>query len=99
LDRVRLIEPIEAEAKRLSPEGRELWEDWAFLLESAPGMESSMAREYEISEPIFKRPVPEQGTISRLTELLTDLLDSDEAGGRGNRGRSIEYAASSTPPG
>jgi hypothetical protein len=35
LDRVRLIELIEAEAKRLSPEGREFWEDSEFLWESA----------------------------------------------------------------
>ncbi len=83
MSRVRLIELIEAEAERLSPEGRELWEDWEFLLESAPGMESRMAREYEISERIFELPVAEQGTISRLTELLTGLRDSDEAGGRG----------------
>jgi hypothetical protein len=56
---VCLIELIEAEAKRLSSEDRKLWEDWQFLLESAPGMESRMAREYEISERIFELPVPE----------------------------------------
>jgi hypothetical protein len=54
LNRVRLIELFEGEAKRLSTEGRELWEYWGFLLESAPGMESRMAREYEISERIFE---------------------------------------------
>jgi hypothetical protein len=58
-----------------------------------------MTREYEISERIFELPVPEQGNISRLTELLTGLRESDEARGRGNRGRSIGFAASYTPLG
>ncbi len=58
-----------------------------------------MVREYEISERIFDLPVPEQGPMRRLTELLTGLHDSDEAGGRGNAGRSIGHAASSIPPG
>jgi hypothetical protein len=86
LDKIRLIELIEAEAARLSPEGRELWEEWEFLVESAPGLESRMAREYEISERIFELPVPEQGLIGRLAELLAGLRESDQAEVRGESG-------------
>jgi len=86
LDKIRLIELMEDEAARLSPEGRQLWEEWEFLVESAPELESRMAREYEIAERIFELPAPEQIVISRLAELLTGLRKSDEAEGRGESG-------------
>lgn len=86
MDKIRLIELMENEAARLSPEGRQLWEEWEFLVESAPELESRMAREYEIAERIFELPVPEQIVISRLAELLTGLRKSDEAEGRGESG-------------
>ncbi len=86
LDKIRLIELMEDEAARLSPEVRQLWEEWEFLVESAPELESRMAREYEIAERIFELPVPEQTVISRLAELLTGLRKSDEAEGRGESG-------------
>ena len=88
MDRIRLIELMEGEAARLSPEGRELWEEWEFLMESAPELESRMVREYEITERIFDLPVPEQVAISRLAELLAGLRKSDEAEGRGGSGES-----------
>jgi len=77
---------MEDEAARLSPEGRELWEEWEFLVESAPELESRMAREYEITEQIFELPIPEQIVISRLAELLAGLRRSDEAEGSGESG-------------
>lgn len=83
MDRIRLIELMEGEVARLSSEGRELWEEWEFLMESAPELESRMVREYEITERIFDLPVPEQVAISRLAELLAGLRKSDEAEGRG----------------
>jgi hypothetical protein len=86
LEKERLVELIEGEAARLSPEGRELWEEWEFLVESAPDLESRMAREYEISERIFELPKVEQGTISRLAELQRSLRASEEAEGRDESG-------------
>jgi hypothetical protein len=86
LDKLRLIELIEGEAARLSPEGRELWEQWEFLVESAPEVESRMAREYEIMERIFGLPLPEQVVTSRLAELLAGLRNAEEAEGRGGSG-------------
>ncbi len=98
MDKISLIELMEDEAARLSPEGRQLWEEWEFLVESAPKLESRMAREYEITERIFELPAPEQTIISRLAELLTSLRKSDEAEGRGESGeehrvRGLIYAA------
>jgi hypothetical protein len=86
LDKLRLIELIEGEAARLSPEGRELWEQWEFLVESAPELESRMAREYEIMERIFGLPLAEQVVTSRLAELLAGLRNAEEAEGRGESG-------------
>ncbi len=98
MDKISLIELMEDEAARLSPEGRQLWEEWEFLVESAPELESRMAREYEITERIFELPAPEQTVISRLAELLTGLRKSDEAegsweSGEGHRVRSLIHAA------
>ena len=86
MDKLRLIELIEGEAARLSPEGRELWEQWEFLVESAPELESRMAREYEIMERIFGLPLPEQVVTSRLAELLAGLRNAEEAEGQGEPG-------------
>ena len=88
MDRVRFIELIEGETVRLSPEGKDLWEELEFLRESIPDPadESRMAREYEIMERIFELPVPEQLVTSRLAELVAALRRSDELERRGNPG-------------
>jgi hypothetical protein len=88
LDRVRLIELIEGETARLSPEGRELWEELEFIRESIPDPadDSRMAREYEIMERIFELPVSEQFVSSRLAELVGALRRSEEAERRGEPG-------------
>jgi hypothetical protein len=100
LDKIRLIELIETKTARLSPEGRELWEQMEFLRESSPNSadESRMAREYEIMEQIFELPAPEQFAISRLAELVGGLRKSEKAEERGESGyehrvRSVVNAA------
>ena len=86
MDKIRLIELMENGAARLSPEGRELWQEWQLHVESAPDLETRMAREYEITERMFDLPMPEQIAISRLAELLAGLRESDEAEERGETG-------------
>jgi hypothetical protein len=88
LDKIRLIELIETQTARLSPEGRELWEQLEFLREFIPNPEdeSRMAREYEIIEQIFELPSPEQFAISRLAELVDGLRKSEKAEDRGESG-------------
>jgi len=86
LERLRLIELMERDAAGLSPEGRGLWEELELLAESAPELESRMAREYEISERIFELPVWEQGILARLAQLLSGLREGDEAEVRGEPG-------------
>src|SRR5215212_1218876 len=88
MDSVRLIELIEGETARLSPEGRGLWEELEFLRESIPDPEeeSRMAREYDIMERIFALPMPEQFITSRLAELMSGLRRAEQAERRGESG-------------
>jgi hypothetical protein len=100
LDRVRFIELIESETARLSPEGRDLWEELELIRESIldPADEERMAREYDVMERIFELPMQEQFVTSRLAELVAALRRSEEAERRGEPGeedriRGVIYAA------
>jgi hypothetical protein len=88
LERFHLIELIEAQTARLSPEGRELWEQLEFLRETIPDPadESRMASEFEITERIFELPAPEQFVTSRLAELVGGLRKSEKAEIQGESG-------------
>ena len=88
MDRVRFIELIESETVRLSPEGRDLWEELELIRESIldPADEERMAREYDVMERIFELPMQEQFVTSRLAELVAALRRSEEAERRGEPG-------------
>ena len=86
MEKIRLIQLIERETARLTPRGRELWEELEFLRESVPDEEDRAAREYEIMERIFELPADEQFVTSRLAELVAGLRDSEEAEHRGEQG-------------
>lgn len=86
MEKIRLIELIERETARLTPRGKELWEELEFLRESNPNEENRAAREYEIMERIFELPAEEQFVTSRLAELVSGLRDSEEAERRGEHG-------------
>jgi hypothetical protein len=100
LENSRLIEVIEDQTARLSPEAKELWEQLELLRESVPDPadESRMAGEYEIMERIFELPVHEQFITSQLAELVGGLRAAEEAQRRGESGeehrvRSVINAA------
>ena len=88
MDRIRLIELIEAHTARLSAEGMVLWEELEFLRESIPDPEEPrrMALEYDIMERIFELPVPQQFLTSRLAELVGGLRAAEEVERRGESG-------------
>ena len=100
MDRIHLIELIEAHTARLSDEDRGLWEELEFLRESIPDPEepSRMAREYDIMERIFELPLPQQFITSRLAKLGGGLRAAEEAehrgeSGDGHRARGVINAA------
>jgi hypothetical protein len=84
----RLVELVEAQVARLSPEARELWEQLELLKESVPdpAEPGRMAGEYEVMERIFRLPMAEQFATSRLAELLGGLRAAEEARRRGESG-------------
>jgi hypothetical protein len=88
LDRVRFIELIESETARLSPEGRDLWEELELIREFIldPADEERMAWEYDVMERIFDLPMQEQFVTSRLAELVAALRRSEDAERRGELG-------------
>jgi hypothetical protein len=86
LEKLGLIELIERETARLTPRGRELWEELEFLRESDPDEEDRAAHEYEIMERIFELPAEEQFATSRLAELVAGLRASEKAEHRGEQG-------------
>lgn len=100
MEKVHLIELIEVQTARLSPEARELWEQLEFLRESTPDPteQSRMAGEYEIMERILELPMAEQFATSQLAELVGGLRAAEEAQRRGESGdehrvRGVIYAA------
>jgi hypothetical protein len=100
VDRIRLIELIEAHMARLSAEGMVLWEELEFLKGSIPDPEEPrrMALEYDIMERTFELPVPQQFLTSRLAELVGGLRAAEEVerrgeSGEGHRARGVINAA------
>ena len=100
MEKFRLIEVIEDQTARLSPEAKKLWEQLELLRESVPDPadESRMAAEYEIMERIFELPMQEQFLTSQLAELVGGLRGAEEAERRGESGdehrvRSVINAA------
>ena len=88
MDRIQLIELIEAQTELLSDEGRVLWEELELLRESIPDPEEPrrMALEYDLMERIFGLPTPQQFVTSRLAELVGGLRAAEEAERRGESG-------------
>jgi hypothetical protein len=100
VDRIHLVELVEAHTARLSAKGRQLWEELEFLRESIsdPVEPSRMAHEYDIMEQIFELPMSEQFIASRLAELVGGLRAAEDAehreeSGDGHRARGVINAA------
>ena len=95
VDRIHLIELIEAQTARLSDEGRGLWEELEFLRESIPDAEepSRMAREYDIMERIFELPVHQQFITSRLASWLAVFVQQRRRNTEGSPGTATGLVA------
>jgi hypothetical protein len=99
MDRLELVELIEGEKAKLSPEGRRLWEDFDASLYLSPEDETEL-KPHEKDTIIQMAELPEldQDIIKRLTELRAGLYSSDTAERRGESGepkriKSVIYAA------
>jgi hypothetical protein len=100
VDRFTLVELIEGETARLSPRGRELWEDMETLVELRPEEQASLHEKMDMVNRMVLLPPLEQGVIDRLMELRAGLYESDKREERGESGegyrvRSVILAAKS----
>ncbi len=86
MDRLRLVELIEGEAAKLSPAGKELWEELEVLVEISPPEEDMMLQQARIAERMSYLPPPDQIAINLLTELHAGLYESYDAERRGESG-------------
>ena len=93
MDRLELVELIEGEAAKLSPQARELWEALELTLESSAPEEATPAtipppqpEEETIIRRMAQLPDRDQGILQRLMELMAGLHSSDHAENRGQPG-------------
>ncbi len=89
VERLELVELIEGEVAKLSPQGRELWEMLELAAEGAS--EQAAPPQNPETRALFKRiseelPPEEQGVIERLIELSVGLEGSDIAERQGRTG-------------
>lgn len=99
MDRLELVELIESEKAKLSPEGRELWTEFDASLYLSPEEETQLkAHEKDTIYRMTELSQFDQHVIDRLTRLRAGLYDSDFAECRGEpgepkRNRSVIHAA------
>jgi hypothetical protein len=85
MDRPTLVELIEEEKAKLSPEALKLWEELDASLYTNPEVEPAFIkrREAEIIDRMDRLPQADWRTVEVLTELRTGLYESDSSERRG----------------
>ena len=86
VDRLSLVELIEAQKAKLSPEALELWEELDASLYISPEEEPAFIkrREVEIIDRMEELPEADQLIVNVLSELRAGLDESDSSGRRGD---------------
>jgi hypothetical protein len=79
VDRLTLVELIEAEKAKLSPEALELWEELDASLYMSPQEEPAFIkrREVELIDRMEELPDADQHIVNVLSELRAGLYESD----------------------
>jgi hypothetical protein len=89
VDRLELVEIIEREKARLSPKGRELWDEMEISVYMSSEEESKLnPHEQTTIENMAYLPQSDQDVLNRLMELRAGLYDSDAVERRGESGES-----------
>lgn len=83
VDRLTLVELIEAEKAKLSPEALEVWRDAEISVYLRPEGAALSPHEKTIMERMDQMPEEDQYIINVLTELRVGLYESDDAERRG----------------
>ena len=100
MDRPTLVELIEAEKAKLSPEALRLWEEFDASFYTRPEEESAFLkrREAEIIDRMDRLPQADRHSVEVLSELRAGLYESDLSERRGDpsqwhRDKCVIYAA------
>ena len=86
MNRNDLVELLEGEAAKLSPEGKELWKEMEVLVELDPEDEDTLSQQAEINNRTAIFPPHERHALERLTELRAGLYNSDDVEEQGESG-------------
>ena len=86
VDRLSLVELIEEQKAKLSPEALRLWEELDDSLYTSPEEEPAFIkrREAEIIDRIDRLPEADHHTVEVLSELRAGLYESDSSERRGD---------------
>jgi hypothetical protein len=86
VDRLTLVELIEAQKAKLSPEALKLWEELDASLYMSPEEEPAFIkrREVEIIDRMEQLPEADQHIVDVLSELREGLYESDSSERRGD---------------
>jgi hypothetical protein len=86
VDRLSLVELIEAQKAKLSPEAKKLWEELDASLYISPEEEPAFIkrREVEIIDRMEQLPEADQHIVNVLSELREGLYESDSSERRGD---------------
>ena len=86
MSRRELVELLEGEAAKLSPEGKELWKEMEVLVQLDPEDEDTLSQQEEINNRTAILPPLERHALERLTELRAGLYNSDKVEEQGESG-------------
>ena len=89
MDRLKLVELIEAQKRKLSPQARDLWDEFDALISlSADNPQTVFTRqEHDVTRRIGRLPWSDKRILNPLRELRIGLYKSDQAESRGKLGR------------
>ena len=88
MDRLELVELIEAQKSKLSPQARDLWDEFdALVYPPDDDRKKLFARqEYDVIHRIGELPRSDKRVLGPLRELRIGLYESDQAESRGELG-------------
>lgn len=87
MDRLELVELIEAQKSKLSPQARGLWDEFdALINRSNDARKPFIRQEHDVMRRIGNLPWSDKRILNPLRELRVGLYESDDAQSRGEPG-------------
>src|SRR5215208_2845241 len=94
MDRLDLVEMIEAQILKLSPHARELWDEFdALIYFSDDSRINYTPQEYDVMNRMAKLAHPDKRVLDPLRELRAGLISSDHAESKGEPGEPYRVNA------